>query len=167
MPVTSTQIGSLAENIVCNELMVRSMGRLSPFRPVADDDGIDLLVFDKFRRRSVPLQIKARTATVKSRGKRGNTVHFGVRKATWRSNPSGYLLAVLLDPDLRAIERSWLLPLGKLAEVGRQTKSTLVIRPSRSLSTRDKFKRFQCADFAEVVRRLVALTDAKSGDRSH
>ncbi len=63
----------------------------------------------------------------------------------------------MLDPELQSIERSWLLPLGKLAEVGRQTAQKFVIRPSRSTSTQDKFKRFQCEDFGVVTERITKI----------
>ena len=38
MSLTSTQIGTLAENLIANELMIESSGRLSPFQPIADDE---------------------------------------------------------------------------------------------------------------------------------
>lgn len=68
--------------------MLRSEGRLSPFSPVADDDGIDLLIYDKLTGRALPAQVKSRTVALKRRGKedRGNTVHFEVRKATFRGD---------------------------------------------------------------------------------
>lgn len=65
---TSTQIGSIAENLVANALMVASHGRLSPFWPVADDDGIDLLIYDKESGRALPAQVKSRTVALKRRG---------------------------------------------------------------------------------------------------
>ena len=55
MKLTSTQIGALAENVVANELMIESGGRLSPFQPIADDDGIDLLVYDKVTGNALPI----------------------------------------------------------------------------------------------------------------
>lgn len=58
---SSTQIGAVAENPVANALMVESAGRLSPFSPVADDDGIDLLIYDKESGRALPAQVKSRT----------------------------------------------------------------------------------------------------------
>jgi hypothetical protein len=66
--LTSTQVGLLAENLVTNALLIAFDGRLAPFRPVADDYGIDLLVYDKATGRSLPLQVKARTKTLKKSG---------------------------------------------------------------------------------------------------
>ena len=39
--LTQTQIGSIGEVTVAPQLMLLSNGRLSPFLPFADDDGID------------------------------------------------------------------------------------------------------------------------------
>ena len=61
MALTSTQVGLVAENLVINALLKASSGRLVPFRPVADDYGIDLLLYDKVTGRVLPLQVKART----------------------------------------------------------------------------------------------------------
>ncbi|MCH8158120.1 MAG: hypothetical protein IID18_10300 [Nitrospinae bacterium] len=43
--ITTTQIGAIGEHIAASQLMLASQGRLSPFLPMADDDGIDLLIF--------------------------------------------------------------------------------------------------------------------------
>ena len=71
MTLTSTQIGTLAENLVTNELMIESSGRLSPFQPIADDDGIDVLIYDKVTGKALPIQIKARTNTINKAGEKG------------------------------------------------------------------------------------------------
>lgn len=51
---TSTQLGAIAEILIANALMVHSGGRLSPFTAMADDDGIDLLVYDKQSGQALP-----------------------------------------------------------------------------------------------------------------
>jgi hypothetical protein len=111
MSLTSTQIGLLAEDLVVNAILIASAGRFAPFRPVADDYGIDVLLYDKITGRAIPLQVKARTKTVKARGgmKRGNIVHFGVRKVALRDKGQTQLLAVLLDEAMVAIRTLWLL----------------------------------------------------------
>ena len=103
--LTTTQIGAVAENIVANEVMTRSRGRLSPFVPVADDGGIDLLVYDKKTGLALPLQIKARTVTLKKRTSagRGNLCHFSVRRATLRADKHAWLFGILLDDRLASI----------------------------------------------------------------
>jgi Holliday junction resolvase-like predicted endonuclease len=68
MKISETQKGAIAENLICNWLMSESDGRLSPYRPVADDGGIDLLVFDRKTRHTLLFQVKSRTARSRSQG---------------------------------------------------------------------------------------------------
>ncbi len=156
MTLTSTQIGSLAENLVANELMIESRGRLSPFQPIADDDGIDVLIYDKKSGKSAPLQIKARTSTINKRGKqeRGNTVHFEHRKATLNIKRNSFLLCVLLDESLRITERAWLIPLRVVPRIAADRKDKYVIRANKQAKTNDKFKKYQCANMAAVTKKL-------------
>ena len=77
--VTATQKGSIGESIVKIGLILESAGRLSPFDPFADDDGIDLLVYDKKIGNAVPVQVKTRVQATK----RNPTVQFQVRCATF------------------------------------------------------------------------------------
>ena len=161
MELTSTQIGTIAEHLVANELMIETGGRLSPFNPTADDDGIDILIFDKVSGRAVPIQIKARTNTIRKSGKRerGNTVHFEVRKATHREDRFAYLLCVLLSPDLRSTERAWLMPLAELESITASREKKYVIRANKQLSTNDRYKPYQCENIAEVGKRLIQELD--------
>jgi hypothetical protein len=59
--LTSTQRGAIGESVVATGLMLASAGQLSPYKPIADDDGIDLLLVDKRSRAIVQLQVKCRT----------------------------------------------------------------------------------------------------------
>ena len=47
MPLSSAQIGAIGENLLVNAVMMASDGRLSPFQPLADDHGLDVLFYDK------------------------------------------------------------------------------------------------------------------------
>ena len=67
--ITTTQIGAIGEHIAASQLMLASQGRLSPFLPMADDDGIDLLIFDKVTRSTLPIQIKSRTGIDQTTGR--------------------------------------------------------------------------------------------------
>ena len=155
--LTSTQIGALAENLVANELMVESEGRLSPFQPIADDDGIDVLIYDKITGKAVPVQIKARTNTINKPGKqeRSNTVHFEVRKSTLNAERKAMLLCILLDEHLRKTERAWLLPIAMLPTIASDRSTKFVIRANKLLSTKDKYKPFQCKTIKDVAQKLI------------
>jgi hypothetical protein len=156
---SSTQIGAVAENLVANALIVASKGALAPFAPIADDEGIDLLAYHKPSGRVLPLQVKARTVTLKRSGKqeRGNLVHFEIRKVVLARNRRTYLLAVLLDQGATHIESSWLLPLTELHRVGAERRDKYVIRASRSPTSRDRYHEFFCASTSDIVQRLTRL----------
>ncbi len=156
---SSTQIGAIAENLVANALILDSNGNLAPFRPIADDEGIDLLVYHKPSGRVLPLQVKARTVTLKRprSQRRGNTVHFEVRKVVVARNHRTYLLAVLLGEAATRIEAAWLLPLAQLPSVGAARREKYVIRASRLSTTTDKYRTFLCSSTAEIVRRLITM----------
>lgn len=57
--LTSSQKGTISEYFVATALMTASDGRLSPFVPLSDDHGIDLIVLDKETGRSVSVQVKS------------------------------------------------------------------------------------------------------------
>jgi hypothetical protein len=154
---TSTQIGLLAENLVINALIIASNGRFAPFRPVADDDGIDLLLYDKVTGRVLPLQVKARTKTLKKRGSsdRGNIVHFQVREVSLRNKGYTRLLAVLLDEGATAIESAWLIPLQELEHIATKRGDKFVIRPNRSDDSQDKFKKYHLASMHVLTTNLI------------
>ena len=161
MKLTSTQIGAIAENLVANELMIESNGRLSPFQPIADDDGIDVLIYDKITGRAIPIQIKARTNTINKRGTavRGNIVHFEVRKSTHNDKRQAMLLCVLLSADMRTTERAWLLPLAQLRSFTSDRGKKYVIRANKQLSSKDKYKPFQCKSIKDIAIRLIAYLE--------
>jgi hypothetical protein len=158
MPLTSTQIGALAENLIANELMIESEGRLSPFQPIADDDGIDVLIHDKVTGKSAPLQIKARTNTLNKPGThvRGNLVHFEIRKSTFRAERFSHLLGVLLDENLRKTIRAWLIPLVELEKIARNGKDKYVIRANLRTTSKDKYEKYRCDSIKVVVERLIS-----------
>ena len=60
MTLSPTQKGRIAEMIVGAAIMHASDGRLAPFVPLADDDGLDLIRFDKLTGVTTPIRFKAR-----------------------------------------------------------------------------------------------------------
>jgi hypothetical protein len=151
--LTSTQIGAIGEAVVATGLMYASDGRLSPFKPFADDDGTDLLLFDKHTKRAIPLQVKCRTGLDK-----GGTVQFDVRLKTFAREGSGYILAALLDGT--AVQISWLIPARKLESVARSNTKKLSIVASPAPNANDKFRVYRHASLAAVARELLAASSA-------
>jgi hypothetical protein len=159
--LTATQKGAIGENVVVSALLRESGGRLSPFYSIADDDGIDLLIYDKKTGVAIPVQVKSRTSTPNKPGttKPGNGVHFEVRTAALREFDDAHLVAVLLNGDMNDIRCSWLIPMQVLQSVARVTEEKLVIRPNSAKSSLDKFTPFRCDTVRSLSFRLIKAAE--------
>jgi hypothetical protein len=156
--LSSTQIGAIGENLLVNAVMKASDGRLSPFQPMADDDGLDVLFFDKETGHSVAIQLKCRTATLRRRGSeaRGNIAHFQVRQATFNAARRAHLVAALFNEDLSRFLFTWFLPMEELPKLGRDISGKWVIRPSKAEASIDRFVPYRCATAEELATRIIA-----------
>lgn len=159
MSLSSTQIGAIGENILVNAIMIASQGKLSPFQPAADDDGLDVLFFDKEAGGSAAIQLKCRTASLRNprTGVRGNAVHFEIRKATINENRQAYLVAALFNKSMTDFAVTWLIPLLELPEIAADRGSKYVIRPSNAVNSQDRFVKFRCLTSKELVDRIAAI----------
>ncbi len=128
--ISETQKGAIGENLISNWLMSGSDGRLCPFRPVADDGGIDLLVFDRQTRRTLLFQVKSRTRTkAMTAGKR--STRFNIRRQTFEVRPDYFIVGVLLDEALQIPEALWLVPSAVLDQQGIDSKKDPDGNPTR------------------------------------
>lgn len=150
--LTTTQIGAVGEALVAAGLTMGSGGRLSPFRPFADDDGTDLLVFDKITKKAIPVQIKCRT---KTDDPKAETVQFDVRLKTYAQDGSGSVLAALLDGA--SIRTVWLIPAREFTAIATRRAGKLVMVASAKPGTDDRFRRFRHDSLAAVAQKI--LTD--------
>lgn len=150
--LTSTQIGAIGESLVAAGLMVASGGRLAPFKPLADDDGIDLLLFDKLTGTAIPLQVKSRTGL-----DRGGTVQFDVRLKTFTPARRGYLLAALMDGV--TVRAAWLIPAKELAVLAKPAPGKLVVIASPRPVARDKYRPYRHENLNPVARTILADID--------
>ena len=157
-PITSTQIGTIGEVTVAAQLMLSSDGRFSPFLPFADDDGIDLIVYDKVTGVSLPVQVKARTCAKLGKSE---TIVFDLRRKTFSEHPNSFLLAILLDMAGGRIRRAWLIPMRELSTVARVGVEKLSITPSAKEGSKDRYTPFRCTDMVEVAHRLAAHVDSQ------
>jgi len=137
---TSTQIGKAIEALVASTLMLASKGRLSPFLPFADDDGLDLLLFDKLTGRVIQFRSKGRTGTDAASHA---TVEFNVRKKTLSTRSDAMLLAVLVDINNARLEQSWLIPMTELQRTGISKRDVWAITPSTLLKSGDRYRHYR------------------------
>ena len=149
---SSTQLGTIGEAIVAVELVLASSGRLAPFTPFADDDGIDLLLYDKATKRSLPIQVKSRARVDNARTR---TVQFDVRTATFAEDGETHLIAVLLDGS--DIGCAWLLPMADLKRHARQGRSKLIMVASAKETSRDKFSVYRHHRVDDLVRSIISI----------
>ncbi|PNQ96130.1 hypothetical protein C1S70_24975 [Azospirillum argentinense] len=156
LALSTTQVGKIGETIVGAQLMLASSGRLSPFAPLADDGGVDLLLHDKVSGRSVTIQVKGRVA--KAQETLGY-VQFDVRTSTFRDGPDMFLLAVLLDMQQGSVQRAWLIPMAELPAVSMRKAEKLAITPSPNSASKDRYTPYRCQDMREVAERLIDHLD--------
>ncbi len=149
--LSSTQVGIIGENLLVNAVMKASSGRLSPFKPVADDDGLDVLFFDKATGNSVAIQLKCRTGTDGG----GNTVQFDVRMATFKEGRKAFVVAALLDEEMTSFVCSWFIPMKEIMTVGNKKSDKYVIKPSKAERSADKYKDFRCMNADVLAQRII------------
>jgi len=157
--LTATQVGAVAEQIVAGRIIQASAGRLNPYLPVADDGGVDLLVFDKETRHAVPVQVKSRTGTLRRYPK---VVHFQIRKKTFSEMPGSVVVAMLFDWETQEPRCMWLLPAAAVAANTRTQGANYVLRPSIAPDSRDRWRPYRCEDFDTLVERLIELLETGS-----
>ena len=150
--------------MLANTVMKASDGRLSPFQPLADDDGLDMLFFDKKTGKSVAIQLKCRTVTLHKRNseERGNTVHFQVRQATFNETRCAHLVAALLNEELTDFVAIWFIPMALLPEVGNHRPDKIVIRPSKAEDSADRYRQYRCQTPKELVQKILEITDSEN-----
>ena len=161
MPLSSTQIGAIGENLLVNAVMKASDGRLSPFQPLADDDGLDVLFFDKLTGNSAAIQLKCRREALFKPGtkERGNSVHFEVRKSTFNDARRAYLVAALFNEEMTHFIATWFMPLALLPHVARNSADKWVIRASKATNTADRFITYRCLTDHELALRIIAICE--------
>lgn len=169
MALSSTQIGAIGENLLSNAVLTASDGRLSPFQPVADDDGIDVLFFDKDTGAAVAIQFKCRTVTLfKPKTQvRGNLAHFELRQATFSDARRAYLVAALCDEALTRIETSWLIPMSIIPSLAQDTSGKWVIRASKAAKSTDRFTPYRCTTIDDLVARILKVCAEHAPEQAH
>jgi hypothetical protein len=156
--ITSTQTGAVGELMIAAGLIVASGGRLAPFKPVADDDGIDLLVYDKLTRQCAPLQVKSRT---RGDGPGGRTVQFDVQRTTYSSIGGGLLLGAMIE----GLELGWvwLVPMPVLDEIARKQERKLTMVASTVPDASDRWAPYRHRNLASVAQQLLLHLQAQAG----
>lgn len=152
--LTSTQRGKIAELHVATALMSQSGGRLSPFEPMSDDHGIDLVVLDKISGRALPIQVKSWLLDPE---KPVRTVQFDVQKTTYGEGKSGAVICVVMEIETLAIETSWMIPTTDIPTVATDRPNKYVLAPSRLSTSKDKYSGHRHGSIASLTDAVEAL----------
>jgi len=140
MVLTSMQKGSIIESQIANLLMVVSDGELSPFMPIVDDAGVDLIVSAKGTFNTVFLQIKSRFVR-NSRYK--NRIDFQIKRNSLSESSQVQVLLVYYDQDQGDIETMWLIPSSELINNAVKLENYYRVSASRSSDSADKWSKYK------------------------
>lgn len=154
--LSSTQRGKIAEMHVATALMAQSGGRLSPFEPISDDHGIDLVVLDKQTGVALPIQVKS---WLLDPDKANKTVQFDVQKSTYSKGKSGALICVVMDPATLALSTAWMIPVAKVPEVSTERPTKYALVPSRMDTSTDRYTPFRHTSIAALTDAVLDLMD--------
>lgn len=149
MPLSSTAKGYIAEKIIGNLILTASRGELVPYLPVIDDAGVDLIVYSKRRNRVLRLQVKSRFSTLR---RHPNNVHFEVRRKVFRASRNLFIVCTLIDASSNVPKCSWLIPSAAFGRGARWSAKKLVIRPSISAASSDRWSAYRCVTTTGLIR---------------
>ncbi|MDH6304560.1 hypothetical protein M2459_001295 [Parabacteroides sp. PF5-5] len=91
--------GNIAEDRVKEYILLRGQGLLSVFKPVIDDNGIDLIVMHKGVFHPVYLQIKSRSIN-----REGNETYLTISANTFHAHESLYIIGLIFNKKTLDIE---------------------------------------------------------------
>ena len=152
--LTSTQRGKIAELHVATALMSQSGGRLSPFEPLSDDHGIDLVVLDKLSGRALPIQVKSWLLDPEKPVK---TVQFDVQTSTFSEGKSGALICVVMNAETLAIEMAWMIRTIDIPTIATDRPDKYALVPSLLANSKDKYAANRHASIASLTDAVEAL----------
>ena len=140
MALTSVQKGNVIESQIATLLMLISDGELAPYRPLVDDDGIDLIVGARGGLETVFMQIKSRFIT---NARYKNRLDFSVKQNTLSSSRRMLVLCVYYDQLDGRIDTMWLIPASVVIQNAISVKSGFRIVASRNVTSADKWSQFK------------------------
>ena len=146
--LTSTQRGKIGDLQVATVLMAQTDGLLTPFVPLSEDQGVDLIVLNKKTGVSLPIQVKTWFLVPQHPPSR---VQFDLNKATYSEGQRGAVVCVALDASTLAVSISWVIPLRRVAEVGTEQPKKYALAPSRLENSEDKYREFRCHTISELA----------------
>lgn len=158
--LTSKQKGEISENRVAEIITLASAGNISCFRPITDDDGLDLIISPKGQFKPLFIQVKSRFILQKN-GRFIQNVGFG----TFRPHKSFYVLFLLFNEKTLEVDAIWFVPsldFGKKAfhkKAGETYKSFYRITANPRSTSKDKWAEYLTNKTTLVDRIYKAIAD--------
>jgi hypothetical protein len=149
--LSPTQKGKIAEMVVGAAIMHASDGRLAPFVPLADDNGLDLILFDKLSGATTPVQVKARFSKDFN-----NTCEFNIRVSACKAHYNSYLLAVYINPRSMTLSGAWLVHTSALPAVAPRENGKYILRASLSERANDRAAPYRHFSVESIVAEIAA-----------
>lgn len=103
--LSSKQKGEITENRAAEMITLGSNGYLSCYRPITDDDGLDIIINPKGQFKPLFLQVKSRFKLQKN-----NSFIQNVGLKTFSPNKHFYILFILFNDKALEIDAIWLVP---------------------------------------------------------
>ena len=141
MGLSESQKGRSVELLIGAALMLQSDGVLRVSVPLVDDEGVDLVIGNRFNDKTILLQIKSRF-TLTGRGQ----YRADVRRATCDPDTNRFLLFVYYDKAAVALgETCWFVPANEFCSLlGRQRQERKVyVFASKFTAPNDMWKPFR------------------------
>lgn len=157
--LSSRQKGEISENRVAEIITLASAGNISCFRPITDDDGLDLIISPKGEFKPLFIQVKSRFVLQKN-GRFIQNVGFG----TFKPHKSFYVLFVLFNQKTLEIDAIWFVPsldFSKKAfhkKAGETYKSFYRITANPRNTSKDKWAKY-LTDKTTLVDRIYSVID--------
>lgn len=166
--LSSRQKGNISENRVAEMITLASAGNLSCFKPISDDDGLDLIVCPKGEFQPIFIQVKSRFKLQKNR-----TFIQNVGIKTFTPHKAFYIIFMLFEETSLEVKAVWLIPSldfkekAYLKKAGENYKEFYRFTASASPKTMDKWKPYLITeDKTELVDRINVAIRSVYGEQS-
>lgn len=134
--------------------MAQSAGRLSPFWPLSDDHGIDLVLLDKVSGLSLAIQVKSWFLNPQSPAGR---LQFDIQKTTFSGKTAGVLLCVAINPQQLTIHASWVIPLSHVPAIATHREAKYALTPSPLANSKDRYTPYRHLTLDDLGAAILGL----------
>ena len=153
MSLTTSMKGSIVESYLVQFCIAKSEGQLNVARPLADDEGVDLIFYKRGQsKNTLYAQVKSRYAT--SKRVRQQQIQCRVKRASFTPRENYYMLFLAFDHEEQQIEKLWLVPSIDFYEKTRHQTGTRMVF-STGYTTENKWTQYRIDDLDQLPQELL------------